>query len=346
MDGNWYEAPSKFDQNYSIVTRKILRCLSEDSRISILELSKKINVSRRTAREKLDKAEKELGLHYITELNQPALNLTNPHMIWIKFTKTPDYNEIAKLLSSSYIPQLAVVTKGNFDMFIYANAITSGEYVHWDKHVQMLLSKYRVSWHSSDLAHINLGFFPLRNELLDRVNIDPNQKAILKMLNANSRVTFSEISKTIKMHFNTVAYNFNKLMRSGYIKRFTISIDMPPKSVGISMFSKYILSPEYEEDSAKSRPAYKTSGTEFPITNRYPLVCNLVGSSDAFITGIMDDYDTAYKHVVLKYKEIMQRQQAKVEFAKIDRVILGRLPLRSIDSGKEYNAIKWTVEPI
>ena len=346
MDESWDDVPSKFDEKYSIVTRKMMRYISEDSRISILELSKKINVSRRTTREKLDNAERELGIHYVAELNEEALNLTNPHMIRVKFTKAPNYDTIAKLLASSHVPQLAVTTKGTYDLFIYANATTSSEYIHWDKKMQIMLSKYGVSWNSSGVAHHNLGFFPLRNELLDTLNIDEHQKAMLKLLNTNARISFSDISKTIKMHFNTVAYNFNKLMKSGYIKRFTVSMDMPSNATAISVFGKYILSPEYEQESARSRTVFKSSGIEFPITNRYPFVVHLVGSSDVFITGLFDDYDTTYEHVVQRFKKMFAKQQVKVEYGKIEKVILGRLPLRSIDAKKEYNVINWTFDPL
>ena len=35
----------------------------------------------------------------------------------------------------------------------------------------MALEKYGVSWHSSQVVHRQLGFFPLRNALVDRLNI-------------------------------------------------------------------------------------------------------------------------------------------------------------------------------
>ncbi|MHB1830284.1 MAG: winged helix-turn-helix transcriptional regulator [Candidatus Micrarchaeaceae archaeon] len=344
MEEGWQTLPSRFDQEYSMMLRKSMRYLSEDARMSILELSKKLGVSRRTIRDKLLKAESEMGIKYTTEFNETALGLSNPHLIRIRFSKEPNYSEILRVLSSSYIPQLAVTTKGSYDLFIYANAITSSEYVHWDKKTQIMLSKYGVLWNSSDVAHMHLGFFPIRNELLDRASIPSKDKELLKMLNTNSRVSFSEISKRLNMHFNTVAYNFNRLIRSGYIKRFTLSTDMPKNAAVMTIFSKYLMSEHYEEDSAKSRIAFRESGTEYPIINRYPIVLQLVGSSDVFIMGVMDDADTAYHHVVSEYKKIFSNEKPRIEHGRVDKVILGRLPFRSIDTKKEYNVIKWTVD--
>jgi len=346
MENTGYEFQSKFDESYSILTRKMMRLISEDSRISILELSKKLGVSRRTVRERLMKAQSEFGIKYTVAFSESVLKLTNPHIILVKFVKKPDWDEVTRLLSSSYIPQLAVAVKGRYDMFIFANAMTSTEYVHWDKGMQILLSKYGVSWHPSDVAHKQLGYFPMRNELIDRLDMDKSHREMLKMLNTNSRITFSEISKKIGMHFNTVAYNFNKLIDSGYIKRFTISMDLPKRLVIMAMFSKYILSEKYEEDAAKVRKIYTTSGTDYPLISRYLLCSQLVGSYDFFNMGIFDNYDTAYKQAVLQYKEIMKRHKVNVEYGQVERVLLGRLPIRSIDTKKEYNVIKWTVDGI
>lgn len=344
MDGNWYEEPSRFDEQYSILLRKIIRNLSEDSRMPILELSKKLGVSRKTIHDKLAKAEGELGIKYVPEFNNSLLGLNSPHLIRIKFKKTPNYGEITRILSASHIPQLAVVTKGTYDMFIYANTTSGSEYVHWDKRMQIMLSKYGAMWNSSDVAHMHLGFFPIRNELIDRTALDQQDKNILKLLNADSRISFSDISKELNMHFNTVAYNFNKLVKEGYIKRFTLSTDLPKNSSAMAIFSKYTMSESYESDSAKSRLVYKTSGTEFPIINRYPIVLQLVGSSDVFIMGVLDDQKTAFSQVVTEYKKIFSHEDPKVEYGSVERILLGRLPFRSVDTKAEYNTIKWTVE--
>ncbi len=340
-----YDYPSKFDDQYGLLSRRLMRALSEDARMSILELSTHLGVSRRTVRERLIRLEKDLGIRYTVEFKESGLGLISPHLILVKFTRKPDLKDVTRILGSSYIPQLAVTVKGKYDLLIYANAPTSDEYVRWDKSVQIRLSKYGVLWHSSDVAHKQLGYFPIRNELIDRLDITNEHKSILKLLNTDSRMTFSDISKGIKMHFNTVAYNFNKLLQKGYIKRFTISADLPKDLTLMSMFSEYILEEGYESDAAKIRKAYTTSGTDYPILDRYPVCAQLVGSYDFFNLGLFDNYDSAYEHQITEYKETFKKHKARLEYGVVDKVLLGRLPLRSIDSRKEYNTIKWTVDP-
>ena len=56
------EFRSDFNERYGLVTRKMLRMLSENSRISVSELSKGLGVSRLTARNRLRKLESEFGV--------------------------------------------------------------------------------------------------------------------------------------------------------------------------------------------------------------------------------------------------------------------------------------------
>ena len=344
MEETKFDFESKYDEEYGLLTRRLVRLISENSRASILELSKKLEVSRRTVRERLYKVEKELGINYTVEFDESVLKLTNPHLILATFAKKPDWNEVSRLLASSHIPQFASSIKGKYGLLIYANATTSGEYVHWDKSMQMMLSKYGVSWHTSEVAHKQLGFFPIRNELIDRLDMSPAHKNMLKLLNDNSRITFSEISKTSGMHFNTVAYNFNKLVNSGIIKRFTISISPPSKLIRMSLFSKYVLTDKFEEDAARMRKAYVSSGTEYPIFNRYQMCAQLVGSYDFFNMGIFDSYEVAYKHAITDFRSTMKRQSATCDYGQVDNLLLGRWPIRSIDSKKEYNVIQWNAQ--
>lgn len=341
-----YDFPSKFDDQYSLLSRKLIRLLSEDARTSILELSAKLGISRRTVRERIQRLEQDFKMRCTVEFNENMLGLTSPHLIVVKFMNKPNYNEVQKVLASSHIPQLAVTIKGKFDLLIYANAVTSDQYVHWDKRTQIQLSKYGIRWHSSDVAHKQLGYFPIRNELIDKLNLDPEHKAILKLLNFDSRMTFSDMSRSMNMHFNTVSYNFNKLLHKGYIKRFTISAEPPKNLTLMSMFSKYMLSEGYENDAARIRKVFAMSGNEYPILNRYQVCAQLVGSYDFFNLSIFDNYNTAYKNAVLGYRDNFKRQKTTLEYGVVDRVLIGRLPLRSIDAKKEYNIIKWTTDPI
>ena len=323
-----------------LVARKIVRALSGNSRISISDLSRSMGVSRLTLRNRMKRIETELGMHYTSELDERMLGLANPHLIVVKFDSKPDLQHIEELLRRSSVPQLAVSIKGGYDLMIYAVATTTSDYVYWDKAMQILLSRYGIDWRSSEVVHRQLGFIPLRNELLDKLNMQKEAKEMLKMLNLNARVSLRQMALQLKMHFNTAAYNFNKLLKAGYVRRFTVTMNKPNDVTLMSFIDKYKPREGHENIGELSRRAYK-SDDEYSIISRYILCAQMIGSYDFFALGVFDNQRTAYRNCVLYHKNLYKREGINQLYGTVDRVLLGRLPIRSIDTKKEYNTIVW-----
>lgn len=336
-----YEFQSEFNQRWSALVKKMVRLLSQDSRTSITELASKLEVSRKTVSDKLKRAEKELGLKYTMELNESALGLNNPHIILVKFTQKPDYLEVTKILESSHIPQLAVLVEGTYDLLIYANAENSEEYVYWDKTTQVRLAKYQAHWQPSDLAFRHLGFFPIRNVLLERLKISKKYKEILLLLNENARISLNEMSKRLGMKPNTLAYNFNKLLKMGYIKKFTITMQSPPNASMTSIFGKYIIAEGFEEDSMKMRKEITFLDDKLPLISRCLFSAQLIGSYDFFFVGVYDSPKIGLARLVSYYRARYKRHKVKTMHGTLGRVILGNFPTRSLDAKSEFNMIKW-----
>ncbi len=336
-----YEFKSAFNEQYSLIARKILRMLSENSRATTSEMSKQLNISRQAIAKRLKKLESDLGISYTLELNEDKLGLSNPHIIFVKFGAKPDYEKIKELFLKSTVPQVVAKVSGKYDMFIYANATSRDDYVHWDKSTQILLSEYKTLWQPSELAHRQLGFFPLRNELIEGLDIPQKHKEMIKILNANSRASVQNISDSLGMHFNTAEYNFKKLLKMNYINRFTLTMKPRKDLTFMSIFGKYIISEDFESDAAIERKALMYDD-EYSMVSRYLMSAQLVGSFDWFSIGVFDNWKTAYESDVLYYKESMKRQGVRAEYGTIEEVLLGKLPIRSWDTKKHYNVLRWT----
>ncbi len=335
---------SRFNERYGLLSRRIVRALSEDSRLPISAISKRVGSTRRTVKERMKKLEKELGLRYTVEFNEEALGISNPHLIVVRFKKEPNFNAIAETLRKSYIPQFAVRSSSGKELFIYANSATHSEYTRWDKAMQSHMSRYKVFWESSEVAHWQLGFFPLRNELIDKLGIPNKYKPLLKLLNSDARIGFQQISKAMGMHFNTVAYNFNTLVKLGYIKRFTL-VCKPPKNVSlVAIFGKYALGENFEADASKIRRVFK-SDEEMSTFSRYPIIAQLTGAYDFFDVGVFDSLQTGRDKFVNAYAALLKRHLAKLQYRELSDAILGDIPIRSVDDSKVYNTLKWTLEP-
>lgn len=334
---------SAFNERYNLVSRKIIRALSEDARMPVTDIAKRLKLSRNVISDRLTKLEREFGIRYTIEFNEAALGLASPHLIAVKFSSKPDYDRIAKALERSYIPQLAAKTRGKFDMLIYATAVSGSEYAHWDRSMRIFLRDYGAEWRASEVVHRQLGFLPLRNELLDRVKLPENYKAMVKILNEDSRTKFQEISKKVGMHFNTVAYNFKKLLKTDYIKRFTLTMDKPSGVTILSSFTRYKMNKDYEKNSVTQRNVLK-GDDENSLISRYVMTAPLIGAYDFFTLSASDNLEAAYRRDRLANAQIMKTQRPEMAYAEIDRVLLGRLPIRSIDTKKEYNVVSWTSE--
>ncbi len=336
-----FEFRSSFNEKWSPETRQLVRILANDSRISVSDLAKKLQVSRKTAKDRLKKAEAELGMKYTIELDEEKLGLSNPHLILIKFSKKPDYEHVASVLQQSPIPQLAVTIKGNYDMFIYANASSTKEYVYWDKTTQVQLAKYGVLWYPSDLAYRHIGFFPLKSALIESLEIPKKYKDLLILLNENSRISFSEISKRLGMHFNTVAYNFKKLVKMGYVRRFTAVLS-PMKGVSLmSLFGKYVISEGFEDDSMAMRKEVTFIDDKMPIVSRCLLSSQLVGSFDFFFVGAYDDDEMGYRRLIQYYKRRYRRHRVKAFYGSISSMLFGNFPIRNLDTKSEFRMVRW-----
>ena len=340
---NEYEVESRFNKNYSIISRKMVRMLSENSRISISEMAKQLGVSRYTISEKLKRLEKELGLRYTLELNEAALGLSSPHLIAVKFRKNPNYDKIKSILLASCIPQVAFSASGDYDLVVYANALSGSEYAKWDKAMKILLSEFHAIWQPSEIIHKQLCFFPLRSEMISRTQVDPSTKQLLMLLNDNARMSFQQISKKLNMHFNTVKYNYDKLLKQGVIRRSTITLDMIKGISFVAWFSNYSPAEGYEESSAKARiPLFIDD--EHPLINRYMLTASLIGSHDLFSIDVFDNKATAMKYDIKYHKSLFVKHGIKMAIGEITSLLIGRLPIRSIDPKKEYKVVQWTTK--
>ncbi len=338
------EFHSSFNDEYSVVTRRIVRILSENARASVSDISKTTKLSRKTVTDRIKRLEEEMGLKYTIELNEEALGLSSPHLILVTFKEKPDYDAIAKMLSEQHVPQLAFTVKGSKSaMLLFGIAVSDTDYAYWDNSMQILLSKYGMLWQASEVVHKQLGFFPIRNAMIEKLNIDPKYKQMLMLLNEDSRMSFQELSKRMGMHFNTTAYNFKKLLKMKYIKRFTVTMDMP-KNVSFATFvAKYTPKEEFERYVSKVIKALK-SDDEQPIVSRYLLCAPLIGTYDHFGVGAFDDPKSAYDHISKFHRQVLGGHLKNIVCMDVGKVLLGRLPIRSVNDQTDWDDLDWKVE--
>ncbi len=229
-----YSFESEFNSRNNLLTRKMIRLLSQDARMPISSIANALGVSRISVRKRLERMEQEFGMRYVAELNEEVLGFAAQHLISVKFDKKPDYETIGKMLEKSYIPQLAFTTRGAYDLIIYAVSASTMEYAHWDRSMQILLAEYGAEWKTSEIVHRHLGFCPIRPELLDRLAMPDKYRGMLKILD-RIKIQFDGCHKVIELIF---AFSITPVM--DYMEMLAAHLNRP-KQIFSEIFGMYTI---------------------------------------------------------------------------------------------------------
>lgn len=328
---------SKFNAEYGLITRRIVRQLSYNSRTTVSELAEQLHMSRSTVAGRLRRMESGLRMGYTLEFNHAKLGLENPHIILVRFHKKPDYLDVARTLSQYYIAQFAATIEGSYDLLIYANAYSLAEYLTWDMRMRaLLMKKYKMEWSTSTVSFNRMGYLPVRDEALDKSNIPPRYREMLKILNLNSRMPINQLARLLKMNYKTTVYTFNSLMKLGYIRRFTVNLGIHDKISLMTMFNRFIPTLDYKGVEEVSREFFGADD-RMPLVSRFLLASNTVGAYDFFDMAAYDDFKTGYKYGIELYNRVYKDYDiTETEYGQVKDVLLGRLPIRSVEAAKDF----------
>ncbi len=319
-------------------SRKILRELCTDSRTTVTKLAKKYGIPRNSVKGRITALEKELGLHYTLELDYERLHFTTLHILRIKFSKKPKSKELKPIFTRSKIVQLAITTKGDFDMVVVALARDSKEYFKWEFGLWIALSKYGLESHSSEVIVSHLGFVPINDDSINECKIDDNYKKIILCLNSNSRMTMRELSKKIGLSEGLTKYYIKKLDKEGIIKRYTTVVTRPPLKYGIVYFVNYAIKEGVEvRVENERRTMYWKDLWEFPIISEFQFMWSTTGGDTSFTWACYDNYEEGIKNSVTAHRNAYKIDSPTIKHAIVDQAIKGVLPLRNIDTKENYD---------
>ncbi len=331
------EVDSEFNTKYSPLTNRMMRLLSENSRMSVTDIASSLSIHRKDAERRLRAIESEFGLCYTLELNQSRIGLKSPHLVGVKLGEGVDIERVMRELRRFYVPQVVFATKGKYDLVIYANAFSKAEYASWDRAMRRRLTVGgEMRWDTSEITFRRFGFFPLTSRTIDLAWLPERQKAMLKLLNDNSRMTIAEIAEKMDMNYKTAVYSFKELLKTGYISRFTTLVPMRKEISVMAVFIKYLGMREDANIGINSSKIF-TSDAENPLVSRYLIKASLLGAYDSFFMGAFDSMRKAVRYGLGAYRTRM-RDIAKDRIVELGvrEVLLGGLPIRNLNLKKEY----------
>ncbi|MDE1768679.1 MAG: AsnC family transcriptional regulator [Candidatus Micrarchaeota archaeon] len=328
------------------IKKALLRELSENSRISITDLAKKLKCSRNAAIDNIKLLEQEFGLKYTLQFgDDPYVPIRN-QIITVKFRVKPKDSVIRAMFKNSKYVSFVAITEGDFDLLIHMVTDSVGEYTRWAFLTFSKLYDYGPLARPSIIDFVHMGFMPIPDADLSESKmkqfgtIDDLDKKLLLLLNNESKLSDSALSKKAGENVDTVRKRTKRLLRSEIIKKYTAILSKPPAyQYNIAFFINYRFCPDIADSYTKLKGYYTELDEKSQLINPFQYIATTNGSYSLFGIGCFRDEETAITGAVLAHKEIFKAADVEISYAKIREVVYGNLPIRNIDIRKEFRPI-------
>ena len=315
---------------------KLLMCIYENSRASLKELGRKAGITYHVVASTLEKLEKEYNIKYTLHLDEEKMGFSGSRIITIKFGNPPNIDYLKALLQKDSFVQNAYLATGDVDLLLHVVGLNEQDYGVWQYKLRMDMADYKPAM-SSAVVYSNLvGFFPLRNELVEKCDVLSDvEKRVLKLLNENSRMRLSEIIKKAKVSQMRVIYSIKKMKEMGIIKRFTALSQNPQKRLIVM----YAHSQTFNDKHIATRRRYwEEMMTEdfHEGVNEYVFAADVVGSYDGVYICVFENGETMLKNGSERIRRLSEFGEPIIRSAMLTDLLTGKWPFHL----EEYPLIK------
>jgi DNA-binding Lrp family transcriptional regulator len=312
----------------------LLQLLSDNSRTTITAITKKFGCSRVTASKIISKVEKQFGIRYTLEINEDKLAPSERHIMLLKFKKSPAPKSLEAFFKNDINTEAAYLANNNRSLVIFSRTRDPSAYLAWEQKLSNSLFKYKPIIRHSEVIKSNFGFFPLSNNFVDYISKDvkitQKDKAILSLLNQDSRINYNELSRKTGLNEDTIHYRVYRLQKKGIIKRFTIAVQNPPLTHIGAYFADYSYGSHPDKYDEFATQISSQDKKDSPLSS-LQVAALTRGSYRFFLMGAFKDKKEATQKFVQKHKKTFGADAAIYSADNI-KVIKGILPFRSLNT--------------
>jgi DNA-binding Lrp family transcriptional regulator len=212
----------------------ILTALSMNGRIPLSVLGKMVGLKETAVSSQVKKLERIYDIKYLAEIDTTKLGYLQ-FIITVKFLEIlPKIEELKTILSNDPRIQLALISKGDIDLTIYALAKDGGEINILVFNLREKLN-YKAIWNTTPVNE-EYGHIPPRKEFLELLKdkLLIREYAVLKELLKDGKTEFTEIDRLYGFDNGRSQYSYYRLREKGIIRRTTISMrSLPIKYIAI-----------------------------------------------------------------------------------------------------------------
>jgi DNA-binding Lrp family transcriptional regulator len=284
----------------------LLRHLSMNARMPLLELGKKVEMHRGIVYNRVKALEKIFDIRYVPEIDATKLGYMK-YLLFIKFKKEiPPKKLLQDIFSAEPRIQFVMLIKGDYDVLAYMLAEDNFRATNTVNTLRLdtPLSGFKAEWHL-DIFDETYGMVPLRDKFFEllrekiwsRTRDEPrprddqltgNKYKVLRELNRDGSLAFHSIDERCGLNHGTSQYLYRRLKEGGVIKSTTINM----KSLAMKYLAVIMLNIEDGSAYSKTKIEYIKDIVDDSnaFTNRYALVGDLgsVGSMINFLPIFKD----------------------------------------------------------
>ncbi len=305
---------------------KILIYLYENSRAPLKKLGREFNISYHTVAEVLRKYEEKYGVTYTLELDETKLGFSAGVIITVKFSKMPDVEMLRARLQRDIYVQNAYLGSGDFDLIMYLVGLNAHEFGVWQYKWRIDFGEYKPTIFSVNLIHFNMGFFPLRSELIAESNIlSESEKKVLLLLNENSRMKLKEIVKRSRLSQMRVIYIIKKLTKMGIIKGYRALVQQPDKKLVVAYSGTFTYIKEHSRILLNYLKEMVKEDFHEQV-NDYSIMYDTSGFCDIFWMCAFTDGIAAAKRGPEILYELWKEENPKITKTVLTSLLVGKWP--------------------
>jgi len=322
------------------VDAAIIEGLSEDSRAYLKTIAERAGCSIQTVSNRLNKLYPALGLRHSVEINLPKAGFPLQFFVKAKLSEGTsfDSSSFSEAVSSIPFVQFAALTKGDFDLLLWCVARSNEEYlgaVEWP--LRMRFDRFFSDWSSHPVLHNRAGFLPVDNSLVELMDVPGRKKTLLKLLNNDSRMALTDLSKKLMVTEPTSEYHLKRV--KPFVKRFTSFFEGKGEFMHLVRFIQSKgTEEEYQVYGRRVSKMYLKSDPR--LFNRMVSASAVSGGMDVvFIENFTSLEDNeAYTEQLVGYGSIVRKHASAI----VTKVLKGMLPIRKVDYSREC---KYVISP-
>jgi DNA-binding Lrp family transcriptional regulator len=333
---------------------RILKALSLNSRASVNDLANYLHIPKPSAYILMNEAINEYGIVFVPEINieniwrYEFLKLTKVHskremfyrtleqmhemgfeeyIVMIKFIgRVPGNEEFMKATKSSYMLQFASKLKGEHNFMMY---LVGRSFTHIDNFVTHFSTELKNYKFVSQIIRIRkgMGFFPIRNELIEKFEIAEAYKNLLLGLNGKGRARIEDMSKGTDTNRVGLIYAFERLRNTDILSRISYYEEKPALkktlliNIDVLNMTKFYKGQKEWYLSLVKRYEYRHNEIDF--------MCDISNPLGLFIIATFENQEEADKFI--KNAKDMLKEGANIKYHLVEEVLLGKLGIRNMD---------------